>query len=193
MVLIHDLPSVKTLGYFQGAGDAKPKLAALSPQRHRARSGPAVIVERGQLVNAGRRFPAQHRMSVASADECLVGKPIEFADAAFGFGAKGNTGRRGGGLGQGHFVGGKRDLRRMASPREKIAPDRRQKWRWQFSRHPGPLEEREQVRRPEFIRLSLQLSRAVVVVDPKPGGRVYKHLAMDVADGDRRYAGNKPG
>lgn len=68
------------------------RLIALSAQRHRARGGTAMIVQSGELIDAGRGFPAEHFAGVAGAEKCFVGKPVEFPDAALGFGAKRNAG-----------------------------------------------------------------------------------------------------
>ena len=43
-----------------------------------------MIIQRGQFVNAGRRFPAEHFVRVAGAEKSSVGKPVDFAHAAFG-------------------------------------------------------------------------------------------------------------
>lgn len=51
-----------------------------------------MIVERRELVDAGSGFPAEDLVRVAGAEECFVGKPVEFSDAAFCFGAKRNPG-----------------------------------------------------------------------------------------------------
>lgn len=41
-----------------------------------------MIVQSGQLIDAGRRFPAEDFAGVASAKKCFVGKPVEFPGAS---------------------------------------------------------------------------------------------------------------
>jgi hypothetical protein len=41
-----------------------------------------MIVERGELIDTGRRFPAEDLVGVAGAEECFVGKPVEFPGAS---------------------------------------------------------------------------------------------------------------
>jgi len=51
-----------------------------------------VIVESGELIYAGSRFPGEDFAGVAGAEEGFVGKPVEFPNAALGLGAKRDSG-----------------------------------------------------------------------------------------------------
>src|ERR1700730_4126136 len=95
-----------------------------SPQRYQARSRTPMIVQRGQLINAGRWFPAKHLVSFARADKCFVGKPVKFSHAALGFGPKRNSRRACRCLGERHLIGRQSDLGRVAAACEEVAPDR---------------------------------------------------------------------
>ena len=152
-----------------------------------------MIIQRGELIDAGRRFPAEDFVSVAGADECFVGKPIELPHAALGFGPKRNPGVLAERCRERHFVRGQGDLGRVTAAREEVVPDRRQKWRRQFPRHSGPLEEREQIRRPEFVDFRASgLACHRPASTRRPVAASTRTLAMHIASRDWRYAGNEP-
>ena len=55
-----------------------------------------MIVQGGQLINAGRGLPAEDFVRVGSSEECFVGEPVEFPHAALGLGPERNAGVVGG-------------------------------------------------------------------------------------------------
>src|SRR5205814_10443351 len=90
-------------------------------QNHGARGGATVIVQRGQLVDTRRWFPTEHLVCVASAEKCFVGKPVELPHAAFGLGAKRNSGCVSGiVLRQRDLIRGQSDFRSVSAARETV-------------------------------------------------------------------------
>ncbi len=52
-----------------------------------------MVVQSGELIDAGRRFPGEDFAGIAGAEECFVGEPVKLPHAALGLGAKRNAGR----------------------------------------------------------------------------------------------------
>lgn len=60
------------------------RVGAGLPQRHRPQSGTTVIIQRDQLIDTRRRFPAEDLVSFAGADKCFVREPVKSPHAGFG-------------------------------------------------------------------------------------------------------------
>ena len=104
-----------------------------------------MIVERGELIGAGRGFPAEDGVGVASAEERFVSEPVQFADAGFSFGAKRNSRAVDRRAGDGHLGTGQIDFRRVAAAGEQfVVACGGEGWR-QFPRDTGAFEKSEQV------------------------------------------------
>jgi hypothetical protein len=81
-----------------------------------------VVVEGGELVNAGSGFPAEDGVRLACAEEGFIGEPVKFADAGLGFGPEWDSRAVGWRAGDGHFIAGQIDFRRMAGARKTRRP-----------------------------------------------------------------------
>ena len=83
-----------------------------------------MIVEGGELINAGPRFPGQHGMRVTSAEKSFVGEPEKFSHAGFRLCAQRDALALSRPARHHHFSRGQIDLWWMAAAREQFVVDR---------------------------------------------------------------------
>src|SRR4051812_50015165 len=109
-------------------------------QNDGTRRGAAVVVEGGELINPGRRFPGQAFVRVAGAEECFVGEPVEFSHATFRLGAKRDRGGIFRSVRNRYLACRQIDFGRVPAARQKFVIQGRRKRRRQSSRHTGSFK-----------------------------------------------------
>ena len=112
------------------------------------RTGPAIVVQRGDLVIAGGCGPLENLIRCSFANELLAGEPENFTHIGIGFGAQRNCSCRN----EQNFFGVRRDNDRFLSgPTGQLATSLRQKGRRDSAWNAGLLEQREKIAGPEFV------------------------------------------
>src|SRR5437016_4842395 len=118
---------------------------------HAARTGAAVIIERGNFVITGVRIPAKKLIWSGLANEFLAGKPINFLHVAVHFRAQRNRFSR---RQDDFFTRRRNDSRTVSGSPGQFASSFWQKRRRSFSRNAGLLEESQEFARPKFINFA---------------------------------------
>ena len=162
------------------------------PQRHRTRARSSVIVQRGQLINAGCGFPAKNGIRVAGADECLVGKPVEFPEPLSVSARSGIPGVLADVVESVISFAGRVILGAWPLRAKRSFPIAGRNGGGNFLWDSRAFKECEQIRRPEFVNLALQPSRAIVLVHAQTRGRIHQDFTMHIASRNRRDPGNEP-